>query len=179
MGFGVESLNKGSLANFQIAIRRFDGENSTADFFARGGCTGDNRHNTILNISDEDRQKLQELFRAILQGKKDNKPLSKSDILAALEEILIKISLPDNTMPKIAKKKDLVDLFKPRSSSSYPDFVPIDSPLGKTLSRPQMDYRPVDGMYRPVYGEDMMGQRRIIGYKKISEQEKRWLLYQA
>ena len=177
MGFGVESLNRGALSNYKIAVSKFDGENSTADFFVNGGTSSVGNSNSILNISETDRQKLQALFKNLLHEQNENKPLSIADVMAILDQIIRKISQPDSTMPKEVAKDSLADLFNPRSSK-YPDYVPINSSLGGVLSRPQADCRPIDRMYKPVYGENALGERRIVGYRKITEQEQRKMFYQ-
>lgn len=155
----------------------FDGENSTVDFFVNGNSSSFGNSNTILNVSDFDRQKLQALFKNLIKDKKTKEPISITAIVDILEKILRKISQPDFTMPKEIAKDSLADMFNP-GSSKYPDYVSVDSSLGRVLSRPQSDCRPVDRMYKPVYGEDAMGQRRIVGYRKISEQEQRKMFYQ-
>ena len=171
MGFGVESLNKDSLASCQIAITKFDGLNSTADFVSNNG-------GNIVKILESDRQKLQALFKNLLKrGESENGQLSRMDIIRALERITIKLPQINNQSQRVPKNP-LGDYFSP-SSKRYPDYVPVDSPLGAVLGRTISDYRPVDDMYTPVY-EDVgfLGQRKIVGYRKISPQERRTLYLQ-
>ena len=167
MGFGVESLNKASLANCQIAITKFDGLNSTVDFSSAGNLT---------KILESDRQKLQLLFKNLLKkGEAEDGQLSRMDIIRALESIRIKLPQSDNS--PVVSKNPLSDLFVP-NPKRYPDFVSADSPLGSVLGRTISDYRPVDDMYKPVYKYGALGQRTIIGYKKITQQERNYLCLQ-
>ena len=62
--------------------------------------------------------------------------------------------------------------FKPDIEQKFGDkgFIPLDSELGKELSRQTLEYRPgIDGKYTPVYGEsDALGRREILGYKETN-----------
>lgn len=50
------------------------------------------------------------------------------------------------------------------------EIVPLDSPLGKQLSRSTQDYRAIDKEYEPVYSEpDKLGRKELIGYRKRSK----------